>query len=208
MPTELPGLWSALPHTSNTFRDHHNLNLIVHPLLLLLNVLRRKEEGKQNQGVFDCPGNIEANRTPFILVSVFYIREKAKDQDRKFFRVFTIGFHEFFSVLPRLCITQIRCDDQLSNRMKAEGESSWSSAKSYRAKSKVILLKLLLPLIEVYFRHFARHSPKMSHINNCQGRIKKLVFVLGKTLKTGVGHGQDSLTSRMCLLALNSRLFW
>ena len=145
------------------------------------------------------PGNIEAYRTPYILVSVFYIREKAKDQDRKFFRVFTIGFHEFFSVLPRLCITQIRCDDQLSNRMKAEGESSWSSAKSYRAKSKVILLKLLLPLIEAHNSNFARHSPKMSDINNCQGRIKKLVFVLGKTLKTGVGHGQDSLTSRMCL---------
>ena len=165
MPTELPGLWSALPHTSNTFRDHHNLNLIVHPLLLW-NVLRRKE-GKQNQGMFDCLGNIETNRTPFILVSVFYIREKAKDQDRKFFRVFTIGFHEFFSVLPRLCITQIWCDDQLSNRMKAEGESSWSSAKT-----EVILLKFLLPLIEVYFSHFARHSPKMSDINNCQGRMK------------------------------------
>ena len=190
MPTELPGLWSALPHTSNTFRDHHNLNLIVHPLLLL-NVLRRKE-GKQNQGMFDCPGNIEAYITLFILVSVFYIREKAKDQDRKFFRVFTIGFHEFFFfMLPHLCITQIRCNDQLSNRMKAEDESS--------AKTEVILLKLLLPLIEAHYSNFARHSPKMSHINNCQGRIKKLVFALGKTPKTGVGYGQESLTSRMCL---------
>ena len=139
------------------------------------------------------PGNIEAYRTPYILVSVFYKREKAKDQDRKFFRVFTIGFHEFFFVLPHLCITQIRCNDQLSNRMKAGGESSSSSAKSYRAKSKVILLKFLLPLIEVYFSHFARHSPKMSDINNCQGRINKLVFVLDKTPKTGVGYGQESL---------------
>ena len=118
------------------------------------------------------PGNIEAYRTPYILVSVFYIREKAKDQDRKFFRVFTIGFHEFFFVLPHLCITQIRCNDQLSNRMKAEGESSSSSAKS-----KVILLKLLLPLKEAHYSNFARHSPKMSDINKCQGRIKNLVFV-------------------------------
>ena len=165
MPTELPGLWSALPHTSNTFRDHHNLNLIVHPLFLL-NVLRRKD-GTQNQGMFDCPGNIKANRSPFILVSVFYIREKAKDQDRNFFRVFTIGFHEFFFVLPHLCITQILCNDQLSNRMKAEDESSSSSAKT-----EVILLKFLLPLIEAYYSHFASYSPKISHIIICPGRGK------------------------------------
>ena len=97
-------------------------------------------------------------------------------------------------IQPHLCITQLRCNDQLSNRMKAEVESSSSSAKT-----EVILLKLLLPLIEAHYSNFARHSPKMSHINNCQGRIKKLVFVSGKTPKTGVGHGQDSLTYRMCL---------
>ena len=144
--------------------------------------------------MFDCPGNIEAYITLFILVSVFYIREEAKEQGGKFFRVFTIGFHKFFFVLPHLCITQIRCNDQLSNRMKAEDESSSSSAKT-----EVILLKFLLPLTEAYYSHFARYSPKISDINICQGRIKKLVFVSGKTPKTGVGHGQDSLTYRMCL---------
>ena len=78
--------------------------------------------------------------------------------------------------------------------MKAEVESSSSSAKT-----EVILLKFLLPLIEAYYSHFASYSPKISHIIICPGRGKKLVFVLEKTPKTGMGDGQESLSSRMCL---------
>ena len=148
------------PLTSNTFRDHHNLNLIVHPLLLL-NVLGKKD-GTQNQGMFDCPGNIEAYRTPFNLVSVFYIREKAKDQDRKFFRVFTIGFHEFFFVLPHLCITQIRCNDQLSNRMKAEDESSSSSAVSLTSDKSILQSFCSLFAKDIRHQHLSGKDKKTS----------------------------------------------
>ena len=77
--------------------------------------------------------------------------------------------------------------------MKAEDESSSSSAKT-----EVILLKFLLPLIEAYYSHFASYSPKISHIIICPGRGKKLVFVLEKIPsklevapppKCGVGDG-------------------